>query len=477
MPVSLPRSLAQTLGMRLLPVLGAAALLVACTSTATPPAGSSPAARTPTASTPPASPSAGANSTDWRTYHGNVGRTGVSAPMPTAVGTPTVTKAIALDGAVYASPIVAKGLTIVATEHDSVYAFDAAGNQVWVAHLGTPSPASERPCGNVDPLGITGTPIYDGASGMIFVAPEYSGSPPRHELVALTLATGAVKWRTGLDLPGVDPATMQERGALTVAGGRVWVPFGGLAGDCGNYKGRLVGVLVNGTGSPISYTVPTTREAGIWTPPGPTVDSTGRLFVAVGNGASGVGDPYDYSDSVLALNTSAQLVDSFSPTTWASDNDADKDLGSQGPAVVGQWIFQAGKSGTAYVLRRGALGGIGGQVSQASICVSFGGTAVQNNVVYVPCTDGLRAVRIDSTGQLKVLWHAASSITGSPVVGGGRVWALDTSHGVLYGLDPRTGASLGSVSVGAVSRFATPALSGKYALIPTLTGYSIVATS
>ena len=67
-----------------------------------------------------------------------------------------------------------------------------------------------------------------------------------------------------------------------------------------------------------------------------------------------VGDPYDYSDSVLALNTSAQLVDSYSPTTWATDNDADKDLGSQGPAIVGQWIFQAGKSGTAYVLRRSA---------------------------------------------------------------------------------------------------------------------------
>jgi hypothetical protein len=207
------------------------------------------------------------------------------------------------------------------------------------------------------------------------------------------------------------------------------------------------------------------------------VDSTGKLFVAVGNGESVVGDPYDFSDSVLALNTSAQLVDSYSPTTWATDNAADKDLGSQGPTIVGPWIFQAGKSGTAYVLRRSALGGIGGEVSQAPLCMSFGGTAAQSNVVYVPCTDGVRAVKIDSAGHMSVLWHAASSITGSPVVGGGRVWSLDTAHGVLYGLDPKTGASLGSVAVGSVTRFATPALSGKYALIPTTTGYSIVATS
>ncbi|HEV7193038.1 MAG TPA: PQQ-binding-like beta-propeller repeat protein [Jatrophihabitantaceae bacterium] len=464
--------------MRLLPGIGIAALLVACTSTASPSAQSSAQpAGAPAVSTASVGNAAGAASTDWRTYHGNVARTGVSTSMPAAVGNPTIAKAVTLDGAVYASPIVAKGITIVATEHDSVYAFDSAGNQLWVAHLGTASPAAERPCGNIDPLGITGTPVYDTSSGLVFVAPEYSGSPPRHELVGLILATGAVKWHTSIDLPGVDQVAMQERGALTVAGGSVWVPFGGLAGDCGNYKGRVVGMAVNGAGSPISYTVPTTREAGIWTPPGPTVDSTGRMYVAVGNGASGVGDPYDFSDSVLALNTSAQLVDSFSPTTWASDNAADKDLGSQGPAIVGQWIFQAGKSGTAYVLRRSALGGIGGEVSQAPLCASFGGTAVQNSIVYVPCTDGLRAVKIDSTGHMKVLWHAASTITGSPVIGGGRIWSLDTHAGVLYGLDPKTGASLGSVSVGAVSRFATPALSGKYALVPTLGGYSIVATS
>jgi outer membrane protein assembly factor BamB len=226
------------------------------------------------------------------------------------------------------------------------------------------------------------------------------------------------------------------------------------------------------------FTVPTTREAGIWTPPGPVYDGS-KVFVAVGNGeSSGSSDPYDYSDSILGLDrTSLRRLDSFSPSSWKTDNASDLDLGSQGPAIVGSWIFSAGKSGTAYVLRRTHLGGIGGQVSSQSLCRSFGGTAVVGSVVYVPCTDGLRAVRIDSAGTMHVLWHAASNITGSPVVGGGRVWSLDTGSGRLYALNPTTGATVNSVAVGAVSRFATPAVYGRDLRIPTLSGVTVVRTS
>jgi outer membrane protein assembly factor BamB len=60
---------------------------------------------------------------------------------------------------VYGSPIVVDGRTFVATENDSVYAFDSAYRQIWKRNLGKPSPQSERPCGNIDPLGITSTPI------------------------------------------------------------------------------------------------------------------------------------------------------------------------------------------------------------------------------------------------------------------------------------------------------------------------------
>ena len=60
---------------------------------------------------------------------------------------------------------------------------------------------------------------------------------------------------------------------------------------------------------------------------------------------------------------------------------------------------------------------------------------------------------------------------------GGRVWTLDPVAGVLWALDPATGQSTGSVSVGAANRFATPAISGRLLLIPTLTGLTVVATS
>jgi outer membrane protein assembly factor BamB len=380
-----------------------------------------------------------------------------------------------LDGAVYGSPVVSGSRTFVATENDSVYAFDSTGHQLWRRSLGSPAQASELPCGNIHPLGITGTPIVQ--SGVVYAAAELGG-PPRHVLYAVDAATGSVRWHRSLDFSGVQTSAMQQRGALTIAGGRVWVPFGGLEGDCGGYKGRVVGIPLSGSGTALRYTVPTAREAGIWTTPGPTVTGSGDLLVAVGNGAAGPGDPYDDSDSVLKISsTTASLLGFFAPSSWAQENASDADLGSQGPALVGPWVFQAGKSGTAYVLRLDRLGGIGGQVSSAPLCHSFGGTAVDGDVVYVPCTDGIRAVRIDTTGHLKVLWHAASSITGSPVVGGGRVWALDISAGVLHGLDPATGSTRKQLNVGAVPHFATAALSGTHILIGTLSGLAIVGVS
>jgi PQQ-like domain len=362
---------------------------------------------------------------------------------------------------------------IVATERNVVYGLGQNGLLKWSVRLGDPTSRSDLPCGNIDPLGITGTPVYDSASGSVFVVASV-GARVRHDLIALDPATGAIRWRRAVDLPGTDAQAMQQRGALTLLDGRVWVPFGGLAGDCGQYKGRLVGVPV-GNGEPVAYTVPTTREAGIWTPPGATV-LDGHLLVAVGNGES-VGGTYDFSDSVLEL-AGTRLVDSFSPSSWAGDNAADLDLGSQGPAVVGKkWIFIAGKSGTGYVLRAGHLGGIGGQQSQAEVCRSFGGTAVVGSTVYVPCTDGLRAVRIDGTGRLTVAWHADQAITGSPVLGGGRLYSVSPEAGVLSALDPATGTVRERVSIGATSRFATPAISGSRLYVPTLTGVTIVDTA
>jgi outer membrane protein assembly factor BamB len=455
--------------MRLALLVLTGLVVVACSSSRVSGPTAPPSSPPPTTAGSSTAPSA---ADDWPTYHGDFARTGRSASFPRPK-TLRIAAAIKLDAAVYASPIVARGTTYVATENDSVYALDAAGRQLWRRNLGVPARSPDLPCGNIDPSGITGTPVY--AAGVVYVVPEYRG-PVRHELVAVDASTGAIRWRVSVDLPGADPAAMQERGALAVAGGRVWVPFGGRAGDCGDYRGRVVGVPVDGPGAPIAYTVPTPREGGIWTPPGAVVDGGGHLLVAVGNGEHGRGDAYDYSDSVLQIAVDARLIDSFSPTTWGADNEDDLDLGSQGPVLVGsKWVFIAGKSGTGYVLRQGRLGGVGGQVGQTELCRSFGGAAVDGDVVYVPCADGLRAVRIDDGGGLHVLWHAAGSIAGSPVIGGGRVWALDQQGGVLHALDPATGRSTTRIAVGQTSRFATPALRGNDVLVPTLAGLSIVS--
>src|SRR5882757_1307043 len=183
---------------------------------------------------------------DWPTYHGDFARTGRATTFPPPK-TLRIAANVKLDGQVYASPIVARGVTVVATEQDSVYGFDNDGRQLWRTKLGDPSPSPERPCGNIDPLGITGTPVY--ANGLVYAVAEHGGAI-RHELVALDVTTGTVRWRRGVDLPGADASVMQQRGALAITGGKVWVPFGGLFGDCGDYKGRVVGVALDGSGDP-----------------------------------------------------------------------------------------------------------------------------------------------------------------------------------------------------------------------------------
>lgn len=410
---------------------------------------------------------------DWPTYHYDRLRSGNDPKIEAVHSGLHQVWSRSLDAPVYGSPIVANGHIIVVTENNTAY--EIYKNVVrWRRNLGAPAHDADLPCGNIDPLGITGTPVYDATTRTVVMVTELA-APVRHVAVGLDPATGAVKWYRNVDVPtsvgGISPAAMQQRGALLVSARRVYVAYGGLAGDCSSYRGSVVGLnLDTPKTAPLwHFTVPTSREAGIWSPPGPVENPGGGLLVAVGNGATAGTGNYDYSDSVLKIATE-KIQDSFSPSTWRTDNRDDLDLGSQGPAIVGSHVFIAGKSGTGHVLNRGGLGGIGGEVSQRSLCNSYGGTAVSGSVVYVPCTDGIRAVRINADGTMTVLWHAQSSITGSPIIGGGRVWATDPSAGQLYSLDPATGAVRARVAVGAVSRFATPALVQRSVLLGTMSG-------
>ena len=442
----------------------------------TAPAGAAATAGTATAGTTAAAPSTTATTTyaDWPTYHGNGARAGYAITAKRDNVQPTLAWSIPLDGAVYAQPIIVnRGIRIAATENNSVYRLQ--GNSVvWRRHLGAPVPRSALPCGNIDPNGITGTPAYDAAHNTV-IAVSILNNPIRHVAYGLDPATGAVKWSRNVDVPasvpGITPAAMQQRGALLVASGRVYIAYGGLAGDCSSYRGSVVGLdLTSPTTAPLwHFTVPTSREGGIWAPPGPVEEPGAGLLVAVGNGDVNQGSNYDYTDSVLEL-AGQRITDSFSPSSWQSDNAADLDLGSQSPTIVGDYVFIAGKSGNAYVLNKAKLGGIGGQVSTRPLCRSFGGTAVVGTTVFVPCDDGLRAVRINSNGTMTVLWHAASNINCTPTVGGGRVFVLDYRGGVLHVLDPATGRSLWLMSTGPVNRFATPAIYSNAVYVGTLAG-------
>jgi len=380
----------------------------------------------------------------------------------------------ALDGAVYGQPLVVGGRIFAATENDTVYSLNpSTGAVIWSAHVGTPEPLSDLPCGNINPLGITSTMVYDPATNRVFAVAETTGGA--HTLVGINVSTGAVEVRASVEPPLGTVKAHQQRSALNLLNGRVYIPYGGLLGDCGNYIGSVVSVTTAGTNK-ISYAVPTTREAGIWGTGGAVVDGT-RLLFAVGNGESTSG-AYDGSDSTIALSPDLQRTDFFAPSDWATQNARDQDLGSMTPALVGQYVYADGKAGIGYVLRHDNLGGIGGQVSTLNNgCFAFGTSAVSGSTVYLPCTSGPRAVTIGSDGTARELWRAPSTVSaeGSPAIGGGAVWVVDYNGGVLYALDPATGAVRTQIRIGAAPHFVSPTLSGSRAYVGTNAGVTAVS--
>ena len=409
-------------------------------------------------------------------YHRDAGHSGFDPSTPPA-GRLSVAWQARLDGKVYAATVTVGRLAIAATENNTVYGLRLSdGRAVWSTHLGTAVPGAALPCGNISPLGITGTPAYDTLTHQVFVvATTQAGSSLRHTLVGIDAATGAVRTRQSVDPPGQDPLVLNQRGALALSKGRVLIPFGGHAGDCGAYRGWLVSVPVNGRGR-LAYFHVGGAKAGLWQPSGGSVDSAGNVYVVSGNGVATSG-AWDGSDAVLKLDpVTLRLLSYFAPSSWPQDNANDADLGSSGAALVGSKVWVQGKTSQGYLLDQGNLGGVGHPAATTgSACASqFGGAAVHGSTIYAPCTDGLRQIRVTGAGTPSPGWRAPSGVTGSPVVGGNEVWSLDVGAGVLYALAEGTGAVHGSADVGRVTRFATPTLSGDLVLVPTLAGVTAV---
>jgi outer membrane protein assembly factor BamB len=392
---------------------------------------------------------------NWPTYHANLARTGVDTTSPAVAGFHR-TWSRQFDGQVYAEPLAVGSRVYVATENNTVYALNARnGHVAWKRHLGTPVQGSTLPCGNIEPVtGITGTPAISGDS--IYVVAFLSGY--RHVLFGLRLHRGKVRLKRNVDAPGSDPRVHQERSALSVSRGRVYVEFGGLTGDCGDYKGRVVSVKARGKARKRVFTVGVHREGGIWAPSGAAVDGAGNLFVVTGNGDATSG--FDFGNSVIRLSPKLEQTDFYRASNSPQLNQTDTDLGSVGPTLLGGGrMFVIGKEGLGLVLSTTHLGGTGGQLFSQQVCSggAYGGLAYLAPLVYVPCTDGLYALRIEGNS-FSTDWKQGSS-AGPPIVAGGLVWTID-SGGTLHGYAADSGAPVASVELGSVTHFATPAAGG-----------------
>ena len=409
----------------------------------------------PGATAPAAAPGLSA-ADDWLTYHHDAGRSGVAGDQAPVGGIRKAWTSPALDGKVYAQPLIAGDAVLVVTEANSVYALNrGTGAVVWQKNLGPAVSGRSLPCGNIDPSGITGTPVVDPGAGTVDVV-AFLADGPHHELFALDLAGGGVRWHRPIDPPGLSPKVEQERAAATITGGRVYVPFGGLYGDCGAYKGAVVSSAADGSGDLAAWIVPTTREAGIWAPGGPAVDGGGHVWIATGNSESN--STFDYGNAVVHLDPALHAVDYFAPANWKALNRDDADLGSASPVLLpGGRVFAIGKEGVGFLLDQAHLGHEGGQKFSAKVCQGgYGSAAVAaGGLIYVPCVDGLVALRIGAD-RFDVAWRSPAVSTGAPIVAGGAVWAVD-AQGTLTAYDPATGVPHFTSPLGPVTRFGSPA--------------------
>jgi hypothetical protein len=318
--------------------------------------------------------------------------------------------ALRVDGDVYAQPLVLpavdvpgkgrRAVVFVATEHDSVYAFDASGaspNPLWHARFADPErgvtavPARDLACPFIRPeVGITSTPVIDAATGTLYVLARTkeaaSGASARYvqKLHALDVRTGAEKLGGPVEIAATadgrgagsrdgklafDPLRENPRAALLLANGTLYLTWASSC-DVGPYHGwvmaydprtlKQIAVLV---------TSPDADDSGIWQgDTGPAADAFGDVFLATGNGAfdaAGTGGR-DYGDSILRLTMSGNTLairDYFTPFDQADLNAQDGDLGSGGPLLLPDQpgahkhlLVLGGKGGGLYVVDRDTMG-------------------------------------------------------------------------------------------------------------------------
>jgi len=401
-----------------------------------------------------------------------------------------------------------RDLVIAATEQNIVYALDAGNGAVmWQQQLGPPAPlGGSGVCGNIDPIGITGTPVIDPGSRTLYVAAMTGGGSAgrRHLVSALSLDDGSVRPGWPVDVAGVQSAGVRfnaafenQRGALLFLGGTVYVPYGGHEGDCGDYHGWVVAVPVDNPGGARGFAT-AARGGGIWAPGGLASDGV-SVFAATGN-TFGAGT-WSHGEAVLRLQAGAvfsgSTADFFTPSNWKALDNGDVDVGGTGPLLVdlpggvpSRLVVAFGKNGVAYVVDRSNLGGMGvgdgttGEgvtsarvasgaiINAAAAYTTSQGTYVVARGAGLACATAgdLVAIRISATTppQISTAWCARHNGRGSPMVTTtdghteAIVWAVGAeSSNRLTGFDGDTGQVVfagggAAESMSNVRRFSTP---------------------
>jgi hypothetical protein len=343
------------------------------------------------------------------TARGDLTRLGLDdaepALNPSALGSGRFGKRLAypVDGKIYAQPLYAPRLLIsgalhnvvlVATEHDSVYAFDAdatsAGAPLWRVSLlapgartfdaGTDRVGRNRLCGSITPeVGITGTPVIDWPTKTVYVlALDVEQGRATFRLHALDLYTGAERRPSAVvsaSVPGTgldaregtvtfSATEQQQRMGLTEVGGIVYAGFGSWCGWA-PYHGWVLGYRAADLAPSVVFnTSPDSWGAGLWeSQSGLTVDGHGHLYLVTGNGPFDLDrGGRDAGDSVLETvpqNGTLRVLDSFTPFDQLCRAAHDQDLGSGAPLDVpgAHEFILSSKTGAVYVLSQSGLGG------------------------------------------------------------------------------------------------------------------------
>ena len=381
---------------------------------------------------------------------------------------------------VYAQPLYIEGgpsgkaRVIVVTESNNVYALDAlTGTVIWQRNVGPPV-TSGLPCGNISPLGITGTPVVSLASRALFFDAMIDGATKKHFIYSLNIDTGAINpgWPVDVNATAMyngmtfTSSIQNQRAALGLVNGVVYVPYCSHFGDCGTFHGWVVGVPVNNPSSVTAWAT-TAIGGGIWGHGGVASDGT-NIFVITGN-TFNTGGNWGGGEAIIRLQSgpifSGSPSDYWAPPNWLLLDNGDIDLGGCGPVLIdvpratpSQLVLALGKDGKAYLLNRNNLGGITAPVAIANVANSVRGqsaatyrTGQGTYFVFRNGSSAVSAYKITATNPPAIVpaWTVSQNGQGSPWVtttdgtNNSIVWVVGSGSGGdqrLHGYNGDTGA-------------------------------------